>query len=90
MAFRTRHIYYDTDNISETQQEEIRLCRDCSGVFKIVSSSSRGHRIFAVHIPRKACSHCRELGDRWYRSADDSRYDRIFLQDRLDDTYQDR
>jgi acetoin utilization deacetylase AcuC-like enzyme len=38
---RSRNIYYDTDNIAETQKETIRVCRECSGVLKIDSSSSR-------------------------------------------------
>jgi len=87
---RTRQIFYDTDNISETQKEEIHLCRDCSGVFNIASASSRGYRIFAVHVPRKACGHCRALGYQWYQDAEGKGFDKHFLQDRVDDTYHDR
>jgi len=89
-AERSRNIYYDTDNIAETQKEIIRLCRDCSGVFRIDSSSSRGNRILAVHIPRKACGKCVEYGYHWFESPSAAPYDRIFLQDRTEDKFLER
>ena len=84
---RKRNIFYDTDNLIETQIETLRVCSDCSGVLKIDSSSDRGFRILAVHIPRKACNECKELGYRWYESAKPGRYDFVFLQDRIEDQY---
>jgi acetoin utilization deacetylase AcuC-like enzyme len=87
---RTRNIYYDTDNISETQKETIRVCRDCSGVFKIDSSSSRGVHILAVHIPRKACGKCIEHGHHWFDTATTGGFDKIFLQDRTEDKFLER
>ncbi len=87
---RTRNIFYDTDNISETQNEKIRVCPDCSGTIRIDSSSNKGFHILAVHIPRKACNTCKELGYKWYDSADAGSYDMIFLQDRTEDKYLER
>jgi len=87
---RSRNIYYDTDNIAETQQETIRICRDCSGVFKIDSSSSRGFHILAIHIPRKACGKCIEYGHNWFDTADAGGFDKIFLQDRTEDKFLER
>ncbi|MFZ1954613.1 MAG: histone deacetylase, partial [Desulfobacterales bacterium] len=79
---RTRHIFYDTDMIRETQKETIRVCPDCAGALRVDSSSSRGIHILAVHIPRKACTTCRETAFRWYESAEWGEFDHIFLQDR--------
>ena len=87
---RSRNIYYDTDNISETQKETIRACRDCSGVFKIDSSSSRGLHILAIHIPRKACGKCVEHGHHWFDTTDAGGFDKIFLQDRTEDKFLER
>jgi len=87
---RSRNIYYDTDNIAETQEETIRICRDCGGTLKIDSSSNRGERILAIHIPRKACKACRNLGRKWYDTADPNDFDQIFLQDRPADMYHER
>ena len=84
---RSRNIFYDTDNLSETQKEKIRVCPDCSGTLQIDSSSDRGFHILAVHIPRKACSACQNLGHEWYDAAQKGGYDFAFLQDRVKDKY---
>jgi acetoin utilization deacetylase AcuC-like enzyme len=86
-ADRERTIFYDTDNILETQKETIRVCPDCSGVLRIDSETDRGRRIFAVHIPRKACRECRETGYQWYDSVDIRKYNQAILQDRPEDQY---
>ena len=85
---RSRNIFYDTDMIQETQKETVRVCGDCAGALRIDSSSSRGIRILAVHIPRKACAVCRETAFQWYASADRGEFDHIFLQDRIRDVYE--
>ncbi len=84
---RERSIFYDTDNILETQMEELRVCPDCSGVLRIDSEADRGHHVLAIHIPRKACKECRELGYQWYDSANMLIYHQIYLQDRTHDQY---
>ena len=84
---RHRRIFYDTDNIYETQDETIRVCEACAGALRIDSSSDRGNHILAVHIPRKACSACKAQGQEWYQDADEKKFDYIFLQDRTADRY---
>jgi acetoin utilization deacetylase AcuC-like enzyme len=84
---RTRNIYYDTDGIQESQSEQIQICTDCAGAVRIDSSADRGVHILAVHIPRKACSKCKEIGYRWYDTADTAQFNIIFLQDRTEDKY---
>lgn len=79
---RERTIFYDTDNILENQREKIIVCRDCPGAWAIESWTDRGRRIYAVHIPRKACLRCEEQGYEWYESAPLRPFDAIFLQDR--------
>ena len=81
-AERSRSIFYDTDGIRENQQERIRICNECSGVWSIDSRSDRGYHIFAVHIPRKACKACQEFGHNWYETAPARSFDCIYLQDR--------
>lgn len=87
---RERNIFYDTDGIYEFQYERIRLCRDCGGVLSIDSETDGGRRIHAVHVPRKACSTCREMGYEWFDSADIRNYNHVFLQDRTRDLYLER
>ncbi len=79
---RNRQIYYDTDNITENQIEEVVLCNDCAGALKIDSQALGRKRICAIMIPRKACSICRDMGYRWFEEADRRRFDYVYLQDR--------
>ncbi|RJP93660.1 MAG: histone deacetylase [Desulfobacteraceae bacterium] len=83
---RRRDIMYDTDGIYETQNETIRICNECAGALRIDSTADTGSHILAVHIPRKACRACQEQGFEWFDSA--GSYDAVFLQNRVDDTYQ--
>jgi acetoin utilization deacetylase AcuC-like enzyme len=84
---RTRTLFYDTDGIQESQSEQIQLCPDCAGALRIDSSSDHGAHILAVHIPRKACSKCKEIGHRWYDEAGLGQFDNIYLQERTEDKY---
>lgn len=86
-AKRERNIFYDTDQILETQRENLRVCPECSGVLSIDSGSDRGRRLYAVHIPRKACKECQELGYEWFNKFAGKHFDRVFLQDRTQDRY---
>jgi acetoin utilization deacetylase AcuC-like enzyme len=84
---KTRNIFYDTDGIRESQSEHIQICPDCAGALRLDSSSDRGAHILAVHIPRKACRKCKDIGYRWYDEADRGQFDGIYLQDRTEDKY---
>jgi len=86
---RVRSIYYDTDGISENQQEVFRYCEECPGAFRIDSSASTGYRILGVHVPHGACRACRDQGMDWYENTDESYY-AVFLQDMDQDTYKTR
>jgi len=82
-----RNVFYDTDGINESQQEKIRICKNCSGTYKIDSTSDRGSHIMAIHIPRKACKECKGLGYKWYDMANKAGFNIVFLQDRTEDKY---
>ncbi|WP_243544533.1 histone deacetylase family protein [Pseudodesulfovibrio tunisiensis] len=66
---RRKNIYYDTDGISENQQETLHLCDQCRGVYKVETSSSSNPLSLGVEIPWNACPHCRELGHRLVEEA---------------------
>ncbi|MDD2390128.1 MAG: histone deacetylase [Desulfobacterales bacterium] len=86
-ADRSRSVFYDTDNLIETQHEQVRICRQCGGALKIDSSSDRGLHVLAVHVPSNACDECRQTALKWYDTADVNRYDMLFLQDRTEDKF---
>lgn len=87
MEERNRSIFYDTDNIVEKQTETVRICNDCGGAFRVDSSSDRGNRILAVHIPITACPACKGTGQDWFATADPSLYEAAYLQDRSSDQF---
>ena len=84
---RNRRIFYDTDNIMETQKEKLRACQNCSGALRIESSSDRGQNILAIHIPRGACNDCIDIGRQWYETARVGGFNMALLQDRFEDAY---
>lgn len=59
---RSKHIFYDTDMLRESQREAWRLCADCSGLSRIETSSERVDRSLCLLIPRHACPRCRSEG----------------------------
>ncbi len=84
---RHREIFYDTDNIFEQQKEKVRICHDCGGCLEIDSKATPGNHVLAVHIPINACKSCIEAGHKFYDQADKNKFDRVYLQDRVADTY---
>jgi acetoin utilization deacetylase AcuC-like enzyme len=84
---RNRRIYYDTDSISENQQETLRFCSNCPGAFKIDTQASTGYRALCVHIPHGACKACRRQGREWFNTVKAGYY-AAYLQDMDNDEYQ--
>jgi acetoin utilization deacetylase AcuC-like enzyme len=83
---RNRSIYYDTDDISENQNEVLRFCDQCPGVFKLDSSATTGCHILGVHIPHGACQDCRDQGQNWFEHPG-KHYHAVYLQDMDQDKY---
>lgn len=84
---RRRQIFYDTDNIMETQEEMIRICDDCAGTFRVETRNGIDNRTLGIHIPRKACPKCVKQGEKWFNSAKKRSFEYIFLQDLPTDRY---
>lgn len=80
---RQRQIYYDTDNIHETQQEYIRLCTGCAGWRVVFTSSTRNRTpAAAVLLPWKPCARCLEEAEQQYRElTKDKRFGQVIWQD---------
>jgi acetoin utilization deacetylase AcuC-like enzyme len=79
---RRKNIYYDTDGISEQQEETVRVCGDCGGLVMIDSMADTGSRIFAVVVPGRSCPACRQNGEDFYAKTGRGQYSRVFFQDR--------
>lgn len=70
-GFRVRHkdIYYDTDDIRESQVESVLLCCDCPGVVRIESWSTAHPLSVGVEIPQRACDRCHARGVQLFEQA---------------------
>lgn len=79
---RRRQIYYDTDNIYESQQEYLRLCTNCSGWRIIYTSSTRSAEPVAVILlPWKPCEAChREAREKYEELKKDARFRQVLWQ----------
>jgi len=84
---RKKPVYYDTDGISEQQQETVRVCTDCGGLVTIASAADTGNRIFAVIIPGQSCPACRAKGEEIYTETGKDKYNYVYLQDRERDIF---
>ena len=81
-----RRIYYDTDGIMENQSQNFKVCDKCSGLDTIDSRSDSRYHIFAITIPRNACSTCIDQGYRLYKNTSKN-YSNVYLQDRANDEF---
>jgi acetoin utilization deacetylase AcuC-like enzyme len=79
---RKKFIYYDTDGISEQQEETVRICKDCGGLVMIESVADTGNSIFAVILPGRCCSECRNNGEMFFERTNRGKHVRVYFQDR--------
>jgi len=66
---RHKNIYYDTDDITEAQTEELFLCGSCRGLLKVVSRTTKNPACLGIEVPIGACDACRSLGYSIYEEA---------------------
>ncbi|OPZ58395.1 MAG: Histone deacetylase domain protein [Deltaproteobacteria bacterium ADurb.Bin510] len=86
LVSRQRSIYYDTDSISEIQQETLRLCPRCAGALRIDTSATTGRHVLCIHVPRAACRECRAQAESWFVEGQ-AGYATVYLQDLERDEY---
>lgn len=84
---RDKSIFYDTDGISEQQEETVRICDECGGLITIDSQASTGNRIFAVMVPGQSCPTCRKNGEEIFESTATGSYNYVYFQDRDRDIF---
>ncbi|HHT47481.1 MAG TPA: histone deacetylase [Firmicutes bacterium] len=90
---RHRQIYYDTDQIRETQLETLKVCAECPGYLLIESAAiaRKGrHRVYCISIPIQCCLRCRQEARDHYakmQRRNSNSFDYVYLQDRPADVY---
>ncbi len=88
-----RHIYYDTDGISEEQVNRLRMCENCAGLRTIQSNARHqgwgNYTVFCIAVPTYGCPDCQQEAQRIYEEmcTKAGPYDYIYLQDRVADAY---
>ncbi|MDD5168100.1 MAG: histone deacetylase, partial [Syntrophales bacterium] len=84
---RRKRIYYDTDGISEHQEETVRVCEECGGMIMIDSEADTGRHILAFIVPGRSCSQCRHDAESRYAETSKGKYNYIYFQDRDRDIF---
>lgn len=84
---RERDIYYDTDNISEQQQDKLYRCDTCSGLVQLTTKTTSRKNCLCLLVPHKACAGCIARGHDLYTLAS-SRGQTVELYDATTDAYQ--
>src|SRR5690625_5214743 len=87
---KPQHIYYDTDGISETQTQYFTVCHKCSGVSTIKSRNDRRESLFAITIPRDACTTCIDQGYKLYKDTTEGNHRKVYIQDQINNFYDSR
>jgi hypothetical protein len=62
--------------------ETVRICGDCGGLVMIESAADTGNRIFAVILPSRCCTKCRENGEMFFERINRGKLNRVYFQDR--------
>ncbi len=84
---RSKKVFYDTEYITDTQYESLKLCDNCSGFITIDSKCrDKGYHIFAITIPFDACSTCEKEAYDLYNKKNNE-YDIVYLQDKKNDKF---
>jgi acetoin utilization deacetylase AcuC-like enzyme len=66
---RRKEIFYDTDNIRETQMEYLRDCEHCPGFLRLETRSNRVPLSLGIEAPVGACGACAEEARRQFEDA---------------------
>lgn len=81
-----RHVYYDTDHISEEQHHFFKVCEDCYGHEWIDSSSDQGYHTLIITLPRNACKECVQEAYDQYENTYNG-FTHVYLQDKKNDAF---
>lgn len=83
---RRKQIYYDTDNILESQDENIYVCPKCPGYVYINSQTDTGYRVLAINLDKTCCSDCQKSAYDLFENPGGG-LDFAYLQDKKNDKY---
>jgi len=66
---KSKSVYYDTDGITEKQNEKIMVCKKCAGTYSVETATSIHGVCLGIEIPYNACRRCRKEGAKMIEEA---------------------
>ncbi len=85
---RSKHVFYDTDGIQESQEESVVQCHDCAGSLILKTKSSRNPLSLGIEIPVDACEICYNEGiSQFEKAKKEKKHRTIQLINRVDKEY---
>lgn len=85
---RQRSIYYDTDDITETQFERLKDCPHCPGLLLVETQSARVSRSLGLYVPVQGCDLCSQEAEERFAKYRQDGFHRAQLSDRVTKRYE--
>lgn len=77
----SKRIYYDTDGIIENQNQKVRVCKKCGGLWLIETNSSYNISAYAIILQRNCCMECRIKGEEEWHKQKKQYINYVYFQD---------
>lgn len=80
---RRRSIYYDTDDITETQFERVKDCPHCPGLVITESETARTPKSLGLYVPVQGCDMCSQEAEERFERSLQAGFAHVQLSDRV-------
>ncbi|NCD25861.1 MAG: histone deacetylase [Deltaproteobacteria bacterium] len=85
---RRRSIYYDTDDITETQVERVKDCPHCPGLIIVETESDRSPKSLGLYVPVQGCDLCSQEAEERFAKYKQDGFTRAQIADRVTKRYE--
>ncbi|MDY0274608.1 MAG: histone deacetylase [Desulfomicrobium sp.] len=85
---RQRTIYYDTDDITETQVERVKDCPHCPGIMVVETETTSTPKSLGLYVPVQGCDLCSQEAEARFARAFQDGFAHAQLSDRVEKRYE--
>jgi len=85
---RRRSIYYDTDDITETQVERLKDCPHCPGLLIVESETAKTPKSLGLHVPVQGCDMCSQEAEERFVKSRQAGFAHAQISDRVTKRYE--
>ena len=85
---RRRSIYYDTDNITETQVERVKDCPHCPGLIITETETADTPRSLGLYVPVQGCDLCSQEAEERFAKSREAGFAHAQIADRVIKRYE--